>query len=411
MSGPRLRPSRPAVAAALALAASVSAIACRDREPQAPPPLARDAGPARRVIVPAVGDVRPLPPHAIRTDGVGPYKLGAPLDAILAQLPSGPRVALLDLQGVVDVSVIRAEDDGVLVGGESVGSTAAYIAVVRPELARTESGIGVGSTREQVDAALGAPLVDARVARDPRLAVYGALPGARFVLANDRVAAVLLRRRDPDAGGNGRHDSSDACAAGPRREAALVASGLRGQEPHVTPLCLTAAGELAITAGDSLAVVTGEGDRAKRLASAEIRGLRFAAPVRVDAARDELVVVAENGDDLGRVLTVAAYRLDGGKLVRYAEQDVYRIASTSAGWIGARLADIDLLLEVEARPDALVVGGAFVHRSDGLVRDLAPLEPVRLPRRRRPPSTDTAAPAVPHDAGQADATETPDAAP
>src|SRR5688572_423623 len=247
------------VLAGLALAPGCGG--CRDRD-LPPMPAPRDAGPARRVIVPAIGDVRPLPPHAIRADGVGPYRLGAPLDAVLAQLPSGPRVALLDLQGVVDVSVIRAEDDGVLVGGESVAATAAYIAVVRADVARTETGIGVGSHRRDLVTAMGPELVDTRFVRDPGLLAFASLPGARFVVVEDRVGAVLLRRRDPaePAAGRPSHEpASDTCGGGPRSEAAITASGLRGQSPRSMPICFSAAGEIAVITDGTLAVVAGEG--------------------------------------------------------------------------------------------------------------------------------------------------------
>jgi hypothetical protein len=408
--------SRFSSGAAAVLAAATALAACRDREPPPPTTLARDAAPARRVIVPAVGDVRPLPPHAIRADGVGPYRLGAPLDGILAQLPSGPRVALLDLQGVVDVSVVRAEDDGVLVGGESVGGSALYIAVVRPDVARTEAGIGVGSTRRDLEAAMGPRLVDPRVARDPDLAAFASLPGARFVLDGDRVSAVLLRRRDPVDPAPAAHgnDPAPECGAGPRSEAALAAAGVRGGAPRLVPTCLGAGGEVAVVGDGAVTVVAGDAERTRRIGSLDVRGVQFAAPVRVDG-RDELVVVAERTTETERVIALGLYRLEGGKLVRSAEQDVYRIAATSAGWIGARLGNLDALLEVEGRSDALYVTGALVHRQEagGAVRDVAPLEVVRIPRRRKPwPAEAAPNPAPGHDAGPPDAADTPpDAAP
>jgi hypothetical protein len=314
---------------------------------------------------------------------------------------------------VVDVSVIRAEDDGVLVGGESVAATAAYIAVVRADVARTETGIGVGSHRRDLVTAMGPELVDSRFVRDPGLLAFASLPGARFVVVDDRVGAVLLRRRDPaePAAGRPSHEpASDTCGGGPRSEAAITASGLRGQSPRSMPICFSAAGEIAVITDGTLAVVAGEGDRARRVASLDVRGLRFASAVRVDAGRDELVVVTERSSDSERVVAVALYRLEAGKLVRSAEQDVYRIAATSAGWIGARLANLDLMLEIEARADALIIGGALVHRQDGLVRDLAPLEPVRLSRRRKPTPVDATPVSPGHDAGPPDAGDGPDAA-
>ena len=51
------------------------------------PEVQRDPERQRRVIEPPSGRVRPLPPHAIRGDGVGPYRLRASLAELLEQLP------------------------------------------------------------------------------------------------------------------------------------------------------------------------------------------------------------------------------------------------------------------------------------------------------------------------------------
>src|SRR5438105_2081346 len=120
------------------LAAAIVAGGCRGSE--APPPAPRAAPAPRRVLGPAPGGVRPLPPHAIRGDGVGPYRLGRSLGEILGDLPSGPSIATLDIPGVVSCSVVRAEEGAVLIAGESQGE-ASFLAVVRPDIARTESGI------------------------------------------------------------------------------------------------------------------------------------------------------------------------------------------------------------------------------------------------------------------------------
>jgi len=379
---------------ALAAAVATGASACSDcRDRDAPPvvPVHRDAGSARRIIVPAPAGLRPLPPYAIRGDAVGPYKLGAPLGTILADVP--PQVAILDISGVVHVSILRAEDTGVLVGGESVSGPAAFVAVVRPDVARTEAGIGVGSSRHELDRAMGAPLVDPRVARDPHLLAYGSMPAARFIVDGDRVTAVLLRRREhePAADAVAGGDAEPACGSGPHAAAAITAAGLRDASPAVVSACLGSGGEAIVIGDDSLAIVAGEGDRARRLAPPiELPGLRFAAPVRGDGARDDLVVVTERADPDQHTVAVVAYRLESGRLTRSAEQDVYKVSAASAGWIGARLSDLDLLLEVESRKDSIAVSGALVHRSGNVLRDLAPLEPVAVPRRRRPAPPESA---------------------
>ncbi|MBS1121260.1 MAG: hypothetical protein H6Q90_3488 [Deltaproteobacteria bacterium] len=125
------------------------------------------------MIEPPTGTVRPLPPHAIRNDGVGPYLLRKQIAALLDQLPSGPRIARFEIPGLLHHSLIRAEDDTVLIGGEptsSSSSTTTFIAVIGKEVARTDSGVHVGSTKAELVQALGPLVDDSDRARDPRLA-------------------------------------------------------------------------------------------------------------------------------------------------------------------------------------------------------------------------------------------------
>jgi hypothetical protein len=169
----------------------------RQRENKEPP---RDAQRARRVIEPSTDRVGPLPPYAIRGDGIGPYKLGEKLSDLLEQLASGPRIELFEIAGVVHRNVIRAEDETILIGGEQA-STASFVAVIGAEVARTESGIHVGSTEDELTAALGPTLEEPQRARDPRVVVPTSVPNLRAVLDRGRVAASgtlaeLLGRRE-----------------------------------------------------------------------------------------------------------------------------------------------------------------------------------------------------------------------
>ena len=151
-------------------------------EPQQPP---------RRVIAPPTGTVRSLPPHAIRADGVGPYRLGTSLAELLDQLPSGPRVAQFNVPGVVHRDLLRAEDDAILIGGEPQGK-ASFVAVVRDEIARTESNLHVGSTRDEVVRALGPAVDDPDLARDPRIVVPASMRNLHVVIEGDRVVALVV---------------------------------------------------------------------------------------------------------------------------------------------------------------------------------------------------------------------------
>src|SRR5690606_9771152 len=140
------------------------------REPERP----------RRVIEPPSRGVRALPPHAIRPDGIGPYKLGASAADLLDQLPSGPRIRQFTIPGIAHRDMLRGENDAILIGTEPQGK-ATFVAVVRGEIARTESGIQVGSTREEVAAALGPPLETHERARDPRVVIPSKLDNAHLV--------------------------------------------------------------------------------------------------------------------------------------------------------------------------------------------------------------------------------------
>src|SRR4051812_37429476 len=160
----------------------------REHENREPP---RDTKRTPRGIEPATDRVGPLPPYAIKAEGVGPYKLGERLSDLLEQLQSGPQIVLFEIPGVVHRNVIRAEDDAILIGGEQ-GSTASFIAVVGRDVARTDSGVHVGSTRDELVAALGPPVEDPERAHDPRLIIPSALPNLRVVLDAGRVAAIVV---------------------------------------------------------------------------------------------------------------------------------------------------------------------------------------------------------------------------
>lgn len=397
------------IARASSLLLALGLLACSSNGDKGPPKL--DAGRTRRVIEPPTGTVRPLPPHAIDPGGVGPYRLGVTQAAILAALPV-PRVATLEIEDVLDASVVRAEDDTILVGGRP-GEPISFIAALAKGIVRTEAGLGVGASRAEL-AGLGPERVDPRATRDPRIVIPASRPGTHFLLENDTVAAILLRAADSApvpaaAGGDG--GVADAgvpagCAGAlPASEADLQAAAGLKSPARVWAACMSSSGrEAIVVAGDVVVVVVvvdAEGARARRIAKEELRGLVWAAPLRVEPDRDELVAITERRDGDQLVLTLHAFRLTGGKLVRQVEKDVYAVTETKAQWIGARVADLRLLLTVEARPDGYEVGGVLLHLGGGrerAVRDVAPLLPRQVDRRRIGGSEPAPA-AAPRDAG------------
>lgn len=318
------------------LAALLLLVACT-QEHDKPKPAPKPESP-RRVIEPPNGTtVRALPPYAILREAVGPYKLGEPLEKVLEELPTGPRIALFEIPGLVHRNLIRTEDDTVLVGGE-LNSVATLIAVIGTEVARTENGVHVGTTREELTKKLGAPANDPDRARDPRLYVPASQRNLRAVIEGDAAAALVL--------------VNDASAPSP--SAPGLAVEVEGDDVRL---------------GDAQAV--------------RIPGLVFAAPLRnlVDG-RDELVAVSRTDDTQQRTWTLHCYRLDGPRLVRAIDPaPLYQLSSQNARWIGADLKDVELYLELTSKPEAIEVGGLLTTRTAGHVHDVVTLVPMAVARR------------------------------
>jgi hypothetical protein len=356
------------VAAGLAAGLGLGACGNRARDKEPPP---RDAQRARRVIEPSTDPVGPLPPYAIRGDGVGPYKLGEKLSDLLEQLASGPRIELFEIAGVVHRNVIRAEDDTVLIGGEQA-STASFVAVVGGAgVASTESGIHVGSTRDEVLRALGPPIDEPARARDPRLIVPAGLPGVRVIVDGARVAAMVVT----------------GATASPRQAADCA-------RPASTEMgfgtCMTAAGELVVVQGDDVVIKTADGERVVATPPRQ-PGLVFAARLHVAAdGRDELVMITRTDEATSRSWGITAYRLEGARLVRTVDAtQLYQLSSANARWIGADLREVELYLELTSRADGIEIGGLLTTRSGGSdakagtkFRDVVVISSASVARRR-----------------------------
>ena len=337
--------------------------ACSDHDAA---PLKREPERQRRVIEPPSGRVRPLPPHAIRADGVGPYRLGASLAELLDELPSGPKIAQLDIPGVVHRSLLHAEDDAVLIGGEPVGK-ASFVAVIGGEVARTESGIHVGSTRDELAHALGPFVEDPDHARDPRVVVPSGLRNARVVLENgDRVAAIVISAESEAPRANRVENGCSRPAT---------------EEPKKFGACLSAGGEVVSSEGDE--IVVRAPDSEKILAQTRVSGLVYAAALRDPAdGRDQLVAISRAEDAQMRSWLLTAFRLEGARLVKVIEPTVlYQLTGANARWIGAELRDLDLYLELTNRPDAIEVGGLLTSRAGDKIRDIVVISSIPAPRR------------------------------
>ena len=351
---------------AVALVFLASSAGCRDRDR---PKVGETEH--HRVVDPPAKDVRALPPHAIRADGVGPFKLGASLSDLNDLLRSGPHLAQIDIPHVIRLSVLRAEDEAVLIGGEPQGK-ASFVAIVGAQAARTESGIHVGSTRAELESALGQPLLELDRARDPRVIVPSTMPELRAVLDGDRVIGLVVA--PPDAAAK---ETPDTCT----RPTSAGSDATRER----FGACMTGSGEVVSVDGDEVAIRTQDD---KLLGGQRIPGIVFAAPVRAADGRDELFVITRVIEPTARTWSVTGYRLDGLRLVRVVDPyPVYQLTAANARWIGSDLGDLDLYLDVTSRADGIEVGGLLTTHVGDKLRDLLVLAPVQVPRvHRKSPS-------------------------
>jgi hypothetical protein len=344
-------------------------VACSDGKK----PEKREPERQRRVInEPPSRGVRALPPHAIRADGVGPYKLGATVTQLLDQLPSGPRITQFTLPGppnpVIQRDILRAEDDAILIGTEPQG-TAKFVSVVRADIARTEAGVHVGSSKAELERGLGPPLEEPDRAQDPRIVIPSNLKNARVLLEDDRIAAIVIGTE-------------------PERTKEKEASA----EPRDYVVRVT---------GEDIMLVARESEK-PLTSGVRVPGLVFAAPLRNPSdGRDDIVAItrARSEDAQSRTWSLVVLRPHEGKLLRLMDPTaLYTLTAASARWIGADIGDLELFLELSGRADSIEVGGLLTTRKGEKLRDIVVISPVSVPRRKP-----KAAAHEPTDAGTSDA--------
>jgi len=337
-----------------------------------PKPPVRPPQPPRRIIEPpTTGIVRQLPPHAIRTDGIGPYKIGEKVASLLQQLPLGPRIMRFEVQGVVKTSVFRAEDDSsVIIGGETAGTVTFVATVGGSEIARTEkSNVHVGSSPEELERALGPFVDDPDRARDPRLLVPNQQRNLRAVVVDGRIGAIAV--------------TSDAMNPRPLPESSCTRPVLPDSQGNRRkfPACLTPAGEILELGDDEVTVRSANGDN--KLATLRLPNLVFAEPLRnMTDGRDEIVAITSIDDAQERRWSIVGYRLEGTRFIRTLDSEViYEMTNARTRWIGAELRDVELFLELTSQTDGIEVGGLLTTQVGTKIRDVAVISPIRVARK------------------------------
>ena len=387
-----------------------------------------------RVFRPRPGRVRALPPHNILNDGIGPYRVGAAMRDVFIRIPDRPRIEVLHLEGLFDHRLLRAERGGLLIGSLR-GKSVRFITAIGPEIAHTGAGRVIGRPAAQLSKELGEPVGDGRV-RDPRIHVFSKFPGVRFIAHGAKVQAVLVasspraaKVQDGEGGAdsegqpcdpesNIRPNAVSAGRAGLDAEHVLAVSpqlrahkGMGVGGAHVTPYvvwgCMAPGQPMAIASkGNALTVVTIANGRASRVASATIVGLVYAAPLDADGDGDDEVLAVERIDSASEV----RYRIRvlEPNLNPIVSRDVFTLKARAVKWVGAsRLSDTELYLEAWRSAGALRVGGVYIQRDGGVIRNVVPLDPVKArvrgPRKPASPPRPPPAPKRPDAGPRADA--------
>ncbi len=302
--------------------------------------------------------------------------LGESLATQLDELPSGPRLTLLDIPGVVHYNVIRAEQGSVLLGGDPLGPTA-YVAVVAADVARTESGLAVGATRSQVETKVHMASREPTLARDPRIGIPVGAPGMRLVFDGDNILRGLAVLRsaaiEPAAPSNQARGSAARKNEGPSlcvsRTGANVSANARGAVDSECP----ATSDAVKVSGED--IVVRASDSVRPPVAVRFRGLVWTAVLEIEE-HEILIVISRQDTAIKKTWILSALRVDQGKLLRLLDQTLYVVTGENARWIGAELSGVDLVLEVAAQGDSLHVGGLLIAATGSRIRDLVPLLPL-----------------------------------
>ena len=349
-----------------ALAALIAVLGCSDND--RPEPV-HERVPPRHLPEP-VGTMHSLPPHPIHGDGIGPYLLGERFEVLYGIAPKLARLEPFDIPKVVHSHIIHAEEnETVLIGGEP-GGTANFVAVIDPNVARTESGFHVGSTRDELTKALGAPITEIDRWLDPRLVAPSNMRNARAILDGDRVVAFALTSESiPDRA------PADDC---PRPATDGGRIGVCFGAPFIVDVD-----------GDDIAVrAAASAVTDKPIATVRVPNLVFAAALRNPGEnRDELVAIARIDDAAVKSWTLIAFQLDKTKLkVSIDATPLYQLSSANARWIGAELRDVDLYLELVSRTEAIEVGGLLTTHTGDKIKNVVAISPVSVQHRHGKPT-------------------------
>ena len=147
----------------------------------------------------------------------------------------------------------------------------------------------------------------------------------------------------------------------------------------VTSCVLSKKGEALLREGLRLVLVSADGGKPRVVGNTRIDGLNFAFLHKNGAGRASIYVVSQRINALERAVVFRRLRADSPTLQEEWAKTAMQLKASAAKWIGATVEKTDFLIEVQPIEGGLELGGIFVHRARGGLRNVVPLEPVVLP--------------------------------
>ena len=276
-----------------------------------------------------------------------------------------------------DYSVVRAEGGMLEVGVGSRGNVE-FISALAPEVARTEAGLGVGSTRWELEQSLGAEMQYSDRVSDPQVVRYEKYPQARFVLSGEQVIAMVVSQEPNSPTKRGKKRDCPVSILEKNPEVAKrVAKMPLG---NIKYGCIGRVQAALITHNKKANLVVASGGKLKRVPVLQPKGALFTA--LLDSTGDgehEIATVYADANPNALAVRLRLERLTGSKPTTLVDQRVYRIERDAAVWVGAEsLTEVELLLELARKNRSLSVSGLYLQRSKKDVRNLVPLTPVDI---------------------------------
>ncbi|MFH0903550.1 MAG: hypothetical protein V2A73_23215 [Pseudomonadota bacterium] len=390
------------------------------------------AGAPRRWGKPPANEARAYPPHAIRSDGVGPYRINMQLSEVLHLLPEGPHVELLQLGRLADWRVVWVESGHLLIGADQ-RNRVSFIAVLAADVARTGDGMGVGTTGAELLKTLGKERELSGATWDRRVYELDAIPNVLFVTAESpttpdeaaEVGAVVVLRDDVLAYGktSGMLRGGEKVSSGETNEGLVarkscrsggtlanarqeIASVLRGRPtaPQRTESLPDGGGQLVrfgcFSGSTPEAVVLGKGElaliaddrgRLRRLHRVAVEGDSLAVVDVDEDGRDEIVVSKRRARAEELAFSVRAFRYELGRLVEIVNARPFVVSAAAAAAAGVTPTEVDVAVGIRPVGGAIVVGGLYLSGAGafgrrGAIRVIAPIKPtlVRIDAVRNP---------------------------